>query len=74
MKATIKMFWVIVECPHCHHPQVVNKYADLEGRIWNLDVHIVKKCKDCDEYYDVVVETGGTNPQENDVVKGAIND
>ena len=25
--AIVKEIWLIVECPHCHRPQIINKYV-----------------------------------------------
>jgi transcription elongation factor Elf1 len=32
MKALVKELWFVVECPHCHRPQVVNKPV-VDGKV-----------------------------------------
>ena len=56
MEANVKMVWLVIECPHCHAPQVVNKYIH-KNKIYDPFRKMVKTCQFCDkEYYVHLVD------------------
>ena len=54
MEAKIVSVWLVVECPNCHAPQVVNKYVN-KNIVYNLmgKRHLV--CDICDGRYFVEI-------------------
>jgi transcription elongation factor Elf1 len=53
--ATVKELWLIVECPHCHRPQVVPKYVG-KGQVYDLDKREEQRCGICGKMFGVVLE------------------
>jgi hypothetical protein len=52
--AKITGLWFIVECPHCHVPQVVNKWVKDNAAINLLKTRYVN-CQMCSEPYFVTL-------------------
>jgi transcription elongation factor Elf1 len=60
--AVVKELWMIVECPHCHRPQVVNKYVKDNAAVCLLQTRYVT-CDMCDKNYFVKLEEMETELQ-----------
>lgn len=52
-KASLKGLWLIVECPHCHSPQVVNRWIGAEMGMYGFEAVRPRECEQCEQPYDM---------------------
>ena len=62
MDAKVKGIWLIVECPHCHRVQVVNKWVK-DNSVINLMKTRYLNCEHCDGAYFVELKEYETEIQ-----------
>jgi hypothetical protein len=70
MNAKVKEVWLIVECPHCMRPQIVNKFVKGNAVI-NLTRPRYMSCTICNKNYFVELcemETDLDRPPEKEAV------
>ena len=56
MRTPIKELWIIVECPHCHRPQAINRWWVAGGLVYNLAEARERNCKVCEKPYKIEYE------------------
>lgn len=61
MEARVRAFWIVLECPNCHKPQIINKWVQ-NGGIIDLGSVRSYECDLCEhpfEYQLQIREIGG---------------
>ena len=51
MRAKVIAFWIVVECPHCHKPQVINKWTQ-NGVVYDFESVRSYECDLCENPYE----------------------
>ncbi len=55
LPARVDGLWLIVECPHCHRPNVVNKYV-VQNMLYSLFDVKTYTCRVCGGAYQIKLE------------------
>jgi hypothetical protein len=51
MDAAVRALWIVVECPNCHKPQVINRWVE-KGVVYDFKTVRSYECDLCDNPYE----------------------